>query len=121
MEPVSSLLAGLLAFAAPTDTLAPYGWAARPIVVFATQDEPRLDRQLEQFARAADSLRDRRNVIVVDTHPDSALRRQFGPDGFTVILVGLDGGEKARQRGVVSGTVFDAAIDAMPMRRRRLE
>lgn len=121
MEQTTAALAGLLAFAAPADTLAPHGWEARPIVVFAAADDPRLDRQLAEFARAAASLRERRNVIVVDTNEASALRTRFGPEGFTVILVGLDGGEKARKRGVVAGTVFDEAIDAMPMRRWRLD
>lgn len=117
MEQSVTLLAGLLAFAAPDDTLAPYGWEARPIVVFADEGDPRLERQLAAFAGVAGALRERRNVVVVDTNGASALREHFGPEGFTVILVGLDGGEKARQQGLVSGDVFEDAIDAMPMRR----
>jgi len=117
MEQAITLLAGLLAFAAPDDTLAPYGWEARPIVVFAVAGDPRLERQLAAFAGVTDALRERRNLVVVDTNGTSALRERFGPEGFTVILVGLDGGEKARQQGVVSGDEFEDAIDAMPMRR----
>jgi len=121
MEQTTAALAGLLAFAAPAYTLAPYGWEARPIVVFAAAGDPRLARQMAEFAGAAAALRERRNVIVVDTNEGSALRSRFAPDGFTVILVGLDGGEKARERGVVAGGVFNDAIDAMPMRRWMLD
>ncbi len=121
MEQIAAALAGLLAFAAPGDTLAPYGWQARPILVFADEGDARLERQLAEFAAVAEGLRDRRNVILVDTNAASVLRDRFGPEGFTVVLIGLDGGEKAREQGVVSGTVFDARIDAMPMRRRVLE
>ncbi len=121
MEQTTALLAGLLAYATPADTLAPYGWQARPIIVFTAGDGARLDRQLTQFAKAADALRERRNVIVIDAHAQSALRDRFAPDGFTVVLVGLDGGEKAREQGVVPGAVFNAAIDAMPMRRWKLD
>ena len=121
MEQTVALLAGLLTFAAPADTLDQYGWQARPILVFAAEGDPRLDRQLSEFASAADALRDRRNVVVVDTNAASTLRARFGPEGFTVILVGLDGGEKAREQGVVPGSVFNDAIDAMPMRRWKLD
>lgn len=121
MEQITALLAGLLVFTEPTDSLAPYGWEARPIVVFADANDARLQQQLSEFSRAAAALRDRRNVIVVDTHRDSTLRQRFGPEGFTVVLVGLDGGEKARERGIVPGDVFNSRIDAMPMRRMGLD
>jgi len=121
MEPTTTLLAGLLAFAAPADTLAPYFWEARPVLVFADEGDARLDRQIAEFAGVADALRERRNVVVVDINETSVLRQRFDPQGFTVILIGLDGGEKARQSGVVSGDVFNSRIDAMPMRRRELD
>ena len=121
MESATALLAGLMAFAAPGDILDTYRWQARPILVFADADDPRLSEQMAQFAKVAGDLRERRNIVIVDTNGQSALRRRFGPDGFTVILVGLDGGEKARERGIVSGGVFNDAIDAMPMRRWKLD
>ena len=121
MEQTFALLAGLMASASPADTLEPYRWEARPILVFADPGDPRLDRQMAEFGAAREALRERRNVVVVDTNAASALRERFGPRGFTVILVGLDGGEKARRGGVVPGDIFNDEIDAMPMRRRELE
>lgn len=121
MEQTIALLAGLLALAAPGDTLDAYRWEARPILVFADDHDPRLAEQVARFAEAAGSLRERRNVVVIDTNAASALRARFGPEGFTVILVGLDGGEKAREQGVVPGDAFADEIDAMPMRRRELD
>jgi len=121
MEQTIALFAGLMALAGPGDTLDAYRWEARPILVFADAADPHLARQVADFADVADALRERRNVVIVDTNADSVLRRRFGPDGFTVILIGLDGGEKARERGPVPATVFNGEIDAMPMRRRELD
>ncbi len=120
MDTALALLTGLLIEAGPADTLAPYRWEARPILVFAREGQPELQAQLDAFAGNAAGLADRRNMIILDTNAASALRERFRPDGFTVILVGLDGGEKARQSGVVPADAFDAQIDAMPMRRRKL-
>jgi hypothetical protein len=120
MDTAIALLAGLLIEAGPDDTLAPHRWEARPILVFAREGDPVLMQQRDAFARNRDALADRRNIVVLDTNENSALRERFRPDGFTVILAGLDGGEKAREQGLVSGGVFDDDIDAMPMRRREL-
>ena len=51
------------------------------------------------------------------------LRRRFRPEGpgLTVVLVGKDGGEKARYRGVVDPDDIFALVDSMPMRRREIE
>ena len=121
MDAALALLSGLLVFASSGDTLDPYRWQARPILVFAQEGDPRLTAQIEAFAEVRDGLRERRNLVVVDINAASALRARFSPDGFTVVLVGLDGGEKARETGVVPGDVFAGRIDAMPMRRRELD
>ena len=51
------------------------------------------------------------------------LRRRFLPQGsgLTAVLVGKDGGEKARYSGVVDPDAIFALIDTMPMRRREME
>lgn len=95
-------------------------WEARPILVFAETGDARLDRQLSLFAENAGDLRARRNVVVVDRAPGSALRARFRPEGFSVVLIGLDGGEKFRSGEVVDPDRIDALIDRMPMRRREL-
>ena len=50
------------------------------------------------------------------------LRRIYDPQGsgLTVVLVGKDGGEKARYRGAVDPDVIFGTIDAMPMRQREM-
>ena len=102
------------------ESLRPYLWQARPIVVFAAADDPRLVRQLAALRADSAALEDRDNIIVVDTTPGSALRQRFSPGPFTVILVGLDGGEKLRRDQVVLPQTLNALIDTMPMRRNEL-
>lgn len=104
----------------PQDGLASMRWQARPVLVFAEAGDARLDAQMALFEANAEDMADRRNVVVVDTSAESALRTQFRPEGFTVVLVGLDGGEKFRSGAVVAPDQLDALIDTMPMRRREI-
>jgi hypothetical protein len=117
------LAAGVTALAAPDlppDGLGGYRWKARPILIFAAEDDPRLAEQARLLAREPDDLRERRNVVVIDTHRDGALAARFDPGAFTVTLVGLDGGEKFRSEAVTDPDALDDLIDRMPMRRREL-
>ncbi|MEL6768351.1 MAG: DUF4174 domain-containing protein [Pseudomonadota bacterium] len=100
--------------------LSAYRWEARPILIFAEADDPRLAEQLEQFRAAAAALQERDNVVIVGTGEDTALARRFQPEGFTVILVGKDGGEKLRENRVVRAEELNVLIDGMPMRRREI-
>lgn len=100
--------------------LAEFEWQARPILVFASPDDARLQHQLDAFRAEAAALHDRDNVVIVDIESESALRRIFAPDGFTVILIGKDGGEKLRRNRVVAVDELNALIDQMPMRRREM-
>jgi len=102
------------------DSLRPYLWQARPILIFAEPGDPRLERQLALFTADRAALKDRRNVVIVDPGGETPLARRFRPDGFTVILVGLDGGEKYRAGRVVAPDTLSDLIDTMPMRRREL-
>lgn len=49
----------------------------------------------------------------------AALRSRYGASarGFTVILIGKDGGVKLRRSQPMSAAVLEETIDAMPMRR----
>lgn len=116
------VLAAILA-AVPADAgrLEPYLWEKRPILVFApAPDDPRLTEQLARFEAAEAALAERRNVVIVDIEPGSPLRARFAPAEFTVILVGLDGGEKFRSDQPVAVETLNARIDRMPMRRSEL-
>jgi hypothetical protein len=104
----------------PEDGLASFRWDARPVLVFAEADDPRLERQLMLFEANAADMAERRNLVIVDTGAGRTLRARFQPEGFTVILVGLDGGEKFRSGSVVDPNQLDKLIDRMPMRRREM-
>lgn len=115
-------LAALAAvFPAAADPLSSYRWDARPVLVFApSSEDPRLVEQLTRFEAARPAMEERRIAVIVDTEAGSDLRRRFGPDTFTVILVGLDGGEKFRRDGPVQFETLAKRIDRMPMRRREM-
>ncbi|MEM0990908.1 MAG: DUF4174 domain-containing protein [Pseudomonadota bacterium] len=121
MSMTAILIAGTMSIG-PVDapSLAPFRLEYRPIVIFADPDDPRLDQQLDMLEAAEPELIDRDNIVVLDTSPGSALRDRFSPGEFTVILVGLDGGEKFRSDGVVQPGDLNALIDTMPMRRNEL-
>ncbi|MEM6490149.1 MAG: DUF4174 domain-containing protein [Pseudomonadota bacterium] len=98
-----------------------FAWSHRPILVFAgAEDDPRLAAQLDALRAAALELAERDNVVIVDRGGDSALARRFRPNGFTVILVGKDGGEKLRRTEVTPPQDLNDLIDTMPMRRREM-
>ncbi|MEO1315328.1 MAG: DUF4174 domain-containing protein [Pseudomonadota bacterium] len=100
--------------------LSAYRWEARPILIFAAEDDPRLGEQLTLLREGAAELRERENVIVVGRISGSPLAERFRPEGFTLILVGKDGGEKLRADRVVAVDALNALIDGMPMRRREM-
>jgi len=91
----------VLALPAAAADLGALRWEKRPILVFApSADDPRLAEQLARFEAAEAALAERRNTVIVDTEPGSALRRRFD--------------------GLVAVETLNARIDAMPMRRREL-
>ncbi|MEM0942705.1 MAG: DUF4174 domain-containing protein [Pseudomonadota bacterium] len=111
------LLAAWPALAGPLDA---HRWEHRPILVFSAADDPRLASQQALFEADRQALDDRRNVVIIETDPSSALAKHYRPDAFTVILVGLDGGEKFRANRVVEPSELNGLIDRMPMRRQEL-
>jgi hypothetical protein len=118
----TALLAGLLFGPdAPRDGLIALRWEARPILVFAAEEDPRLAEQIALLEAAEAELLARDNVVIIDTEPGSPLRARFLPADFTVILIGKDGGEKLRRHRVVVPDELNELIDTMPMRRREME
>lgn len=119
-------LAAMLLYAASAigpvsaESLDRWLWESRPILVFADAGDPRIAAQMQMFEQDGAALEDRRNIVVLDTAQQSPLRARFQPKGFTVILVGLDGGEKFRSGEIVAPAVLNMLIDGMPMRRQEL-
>lgn len=118
--PLAAIASALVLSATPETTLDRLSWAYRPILVFAAPGDPRLTEQLARFEAARVELDERDNLVIVDTLAASALRRRFRPDGFTVVLVGRDGGEKFRNGGLVRPEELEELIDTMPMRLREM-
>ena len=112
----------------------------RPIIVFGPQaDEPRTLRQRHAWVGALPEagIKDR-DIVVVEvlgggesraegktlTETEiKELREAFAvpEDGFAVVLVGRDGGEKARWSDPVSAQEIFGKIDAMPMRQQEVQ
>ncbi|MDP5071463.1 MAG: DUF4174 domain-containing protein [Congregibacter sp.] len=108
-------------------------WQFRVVII----DKPeQTDSVLELLSANADALADRRLMFFVlhdhDHNHDAAvssnfpgslasglaenIRQQWLLDGVAVLLIGLDGGVKARAENFDLESLF-ALIDAMPMRR----
>jgi len=125
----------LMAADSVLDDLDELRWERRVLVVFAAApDAPRLEQALRG---AEDALADRDMswFLVVDrgvtasNHPGPLvpefapyLARRLGPEPPfpDVLLIGLDGGLKAREPALDLQALFER-VDGMPMRRRELE
>ncbi len=101
-----------------------YLWKARPLVIFApSQDDPRLVQQLEWLEDRMDEIEERDVVVIVDVQSDepSALRAQFHPRDFQILLIGKDGDVKLRKPFPWNVRELSRAIDKMPMRLQEIQ
>lgn len=114
--------------------LDPYLWKSRPVVVFAPSEKaPQAVDQLKRFAAAREMLAERDMPVLFVTVGSvrtvsgqsarekldaEALRKAFGvaANGFAVVLVGKDGGEKLRAEQPIEAEKLTALVDTMPMR-----
>ena len=109
----------------PADQAEPqeFLWQARPLVVFAdTAADPDFAAQLAQLRRDPAALLLRDVVVITDTDPaaNSTWRRQFRPEGFSVVLLDKDGQVKQRLPSPRSVREISRAIDKFPLRRREI-
>lgn len=118
----------------PDPGLEQHRWRQRLVLVFTDEPDAAWRRQLDILDRHRGGLDDRDLVCYrlvgetgegpagpLETDAARALRRRFEPEGFTVVLVGKDGGEKERWHAPVAAETLFGVIDAMPMRRREME
>ena len=113
--------------------LGDYRWQRRPLLVFApTENDPRLVETMRRIEASRCDFADRDMVLgrvvtdststldgdVVDAEQAQRLRSAFGvgANGFSVVLIGKDGGEKLRVNDVPDLAAIYAVIDGMPMR-----
>ena len=114
-------------------------WEKRPLLLFAkSRSFAPLDRQVDLLRDYRPDLEDRDMVVLSTTGNQETsaaigyvpinrgtarqLRKKYEPDskGLTVILIGKDGGEKARWKQVVDPQEIFDLIDSMPMRQDEL-
>lgn len=117
--------------------LSDYLWQRRPLMVFApTDSDPRLVETIARIDASRCAFIDRDMVLgvivrrgsstldgqIVDAVQAQRLSSQFGigPNSFSVVLIGKDGGEKMRVNDVPDTASIYAVIDGMPMRGREM-
>jgi hypothetical protein len=103
--------------------LSEFLWVSRPIVVFAdTPADPRFIDQMAMLTAEIERLKVRDVVVLTDTDPtaQSALRARLRPRGFTLVLVGKDGGVKLRKPAPRSVREITRVIDNLPTRLREV-
>lgn len=98
-------------------------WRSRPVLVFA--DDPAGAAYRAQFAllrKARAGVEERDIIVFSDTAPGSsgALRARLKVEGFTLVLIGKDGGVKLRADSPVAPEDLFRTIDRMPMRQREM-
>jgi hypothetical protein len=100
-------------------------WKERVLLIYAPEgSEKQLTRQ-EELLRSYDAELFERQVTRIilrnDTeHPKLAERFKLSGRGFTLLLIGKDGGEKLRSHEVVSPERLCRLIDSMPMRQEEM-
>lgn len=119
----ASLLVAAPSFAQDDPKLEDYLWKNRPIVVFAdTPEDARFKLQMDYLERRMEELEERDVVILTDTDPslESELREALHPRGFSLVLIGKDGGVKLRKPSPWTVREIIRTIDKMPMRQQEM-
>ncbi|MGN7295109.1 DUF4174 domain-containing protein [Rhizobium sp. SAFR-030] len=120
------------------EALADFRWKQRILLVYGTEDDPRLQRQIAEFTQRPDAMAERdllvlkvagaeveavsggtsSGAVIRQAGTADHLRQEGGVDdrSFQVLLVGKDGGIKLRRSDVVDPEEIIALIDSMPMR-----
>jgi Domain of unknown function (DUF4174) len=118
--------AEVLAAIQPADAseLNEFLWINRIIVVFADSPaDPRYIEQMDLLNKELAALGERDVLILTDTDPKSLspIRRQLRPRGFSMVLIGKDGGVKLRKPRPWSVREISRSIDKFPDRQREVE
>lgn len=110
-------------------------WENRVLLIYSSdKNAPKLSKQLSILSQDKEGLAERKLVIYSFTKntyrknfeknwkESNSLFKKFvnKKDNFTVWLLGLDGGVKLKQQGIISTQKLFAIIDGMPIRKREL-
>ncbi len=137
-----ALVIGLFGMKLHGQNISDHRWKNRVLIVHANSDSAvKLTRQLQEFEGADRELKERKLVLYsinddqlsftnyldrtlnyAEEVPEDFLGDYRNPDmDFEVILIGLDGGIKLRQKDILPLEKLFAIIDAMPMRRNEIK
>ena len=100
-------------------------WKKRVILIYAPAgSEEQLARQEQSLRTHEAELKERDVTQIILREPAedrrTADRFKLTEAGFTVLLIGKDGGEKLRSHNVVSPATLCELIDSMPMRQAEM-
>jgi len=99
-------------------------WQSRLILVFAdSQYDPRFREQIDLLGERADNLLERDVIVITDTDPAarSALRIEFRPHGFMMVLIGKDGSILLRKPSPWAVREITRSIDKTPLRQQEID
>ncbi|MDZ7758104.1 MAG: DUF4174 domain-containing protein [Rhodohalobacter sp.] len=114
-----------------------FRWENRILVLFSPDsDDESYQTQMEKFSNLEDELRDRdlilisvfdeecsklNDEVISDTSAES-IRERLSPqdNGYSIFLIGKDGGVKLNKDEVLEPEELFRVIDRMPMRRREM-
>ena len=134
---VIALICQTLITTAQHNNLKSHQWENRILLVFAPSDDHDLLEMQVKVLEADKSGMEERDLITYIVLKDKTLQDektifsakltqelrdqyQIGVEGFAVILIGKDGGEKLRTDGILSLKSLYQTIDVMPMRRAEM-
>ncbi len=116
--------------------LAGYRWQYRVVLMFADSENVDLLRRQELMFKPVQSALAERDLVLITARDDDvividgkssllravSLRETYAvrPDGFTLLLIGKDGGVKLRSDKPVAAKELFALIDSMPMRQQEM-
>ena len=100
-------------------------WKERVVIIYAPKgSEKQLGRQeaLLRLHNVELTERDITQIVVRAPAENAEIVKRFklSGAGFTVILIGKDGGEKLRSHEIVSPETLCRLIDSMPMRQEEM-
>jgi len=118
-------------------SLESFQWENRILVLFASHsDDESYQTQMDKFSSLEDEIRDRDLVIfsifdtecstmngdVISESSSHSIREKLSPaeSGYSIFLIGKDGGVKLKQDEVLEPAELFHVIDRMPMRQREM-
>lgn len=125
---VLKLLMTLPLLAAAPTNISAMKWDKRVLLVAAPDERDLSLRNQRRIIARWNAGADERDLAIVEVVGDkvagasdaaATLRQRYKlpTRGFSVVLIGKDGGAKLRQTRPISAAVLEGTIDAMPMRR----